>query len=246
MVMSVFFLSPVKVLGSTGYSQVVEEINVEGLLDSLESDSSVEEALYEGLKRGGKTAGAGAVIGAAMDIPGAPQILVPVLFATGIPLGTVGSIEAYQEGKPTLGTYRAVMTALGAVLGYQGIKPGGVGNPGYIAPKTGDSVIGVLRSRVLDLVKNGNLVGQSPTAVRTIGTGRLRGFTATNTSAAGGSRQAQSLFQALAGRAPSGSSDRFVSNGLEIVYRASGKSGHSKIEVINSVKSTLEKITFLP
>jgi hypothetical protein len=95
-------------------------------------------------------------------------------------------------------------------------------------------------------VKQGGLVGQNATRIRTIGTGRLRGFTATDTNLTGGVDAAQGLFRTLAGRAPAGASDRVVGNGLEVVFRAAGKSGHAKVEIVNAGASTLEKITFLP
>ena len=78
-----------------------------------------------------------------------------------------------------------------------------------------------------------------------IGTGRLRGFTATDTSLVGGTDGAKSLFRAIGGRGPLGLADRVVLNGLEVVFRAAGKSGHAKIEIINHGAATLEKITFL-
>lgn len=96
-------------------------------------------------------------------------------------------------------------------------------------------------------MRDGKLVGANRTKSRLIGTGRLRGFTATDTSVAGGSQSAQALFRTLTGRAAGGASDRAVlDNGLEVLFRASGRSGHPKIEIVNPAAKTLEKISFLP
>ena len=84
--------------------------------------------------------------------------------------------------------------------------------------------------------------------LRTIGTGRLRGFTAQVTSATGGANSAQALFRTLTGRNPSGKSiDRIeLDGGLEVSFRSAGKSGHPKIEIVNQGTKSPEKITFLP
>jgi len=109
-------------------------------------------------------------------------------------------------------------------------------------------LVDTLSARARKLIQNGELVGSNPTAIRTIGTGRLREFTAQNTSTTGGTDSAQALFRALTGKSPTGGPrDRFeIDGGLEVSFRPAGNSGHPKIEIVNQSMKTFEKITFLP
>jgi hypothetical protein len=106
-------------------------------------------------------------------------------------------------------------------------------------------LLGGLRNRAVDLAKKGGLIGRNPTKVRAISTGPNRGVLRTDTSLPGGGNAAQSLFYTLTGRAPSGAMDRVVGDGLTVMYRALGKSGHAKLEIVSKAARTHEKITFL-
>lgn len=81
--------------------------------------------------------------------------------------------------------------------------------------------------------------------VRTIQTGRLRGYTRGNgPDREGGVDGARSLFRQLTGRDPTGSMDRGVSDALEVVFRQGSRSGPPKIEVVDHNARTLIKYAF--
>jgi hypothetical protein len=100
--------------------------------------------------------------------------------------------------------------------------------------------------RALELAKRPGFIGQRTTNVRSIGSGRLRGFTATNTESPGGLDTAQALFRVLTGRSPTGPVDGVVTRGLEVQFRAIGRSGHPKVEIVNHATRAWEKVTFVP
>ena len=100
--------------------------------------------------------------------------------------------------------------------------------------------------RASQLVRQGNLIGGNITKTRIIGTGRLRGFTSVDSNTVGGTKAAEGVFRSLTGRSPSGQLDRFVADdGLEVVFRSAGRSGHPKVEIINHSTRMHEKVTFL-
>jgi hypothetical protein len=82
--------------------------------------------------------------------------------------------------------------------------------------------------------------------VRTVNTGRLRGFTRGDSELGGGLARAREVFRQLTGRDPSGTFDRVVVNGREVVFRELGGSGHPKVEIIDHAARFFEKITFVP
>jgi RHS repeat-associated protein len=87
-------------------------------------------------------------------------------------------------------------------------------------------------------------VGQGLKNVRQIGSGRLSGYLRGNTELPGGDQAARATFQQLTGRTPTGTFDRIVQGGKEIVYRATSGSGQSKVEIIDHAQRFLEKISF--
>jgi hypothetical protein len=89
-----------------------------------------------------------------------------------------------------------------------------------------------------------NLVGQGLTNTRAVGSGRLAGYLRGNTTLPGGNQAARATFRQLTGRDPVGAFDRVVQGGKEVVYRATGGSGQSKIEIVNHAQKFLEKISF--
>lgn len=90
-------------------------------------------------------------------------------------------------------------------------------------------------------------LGRSLTNVRPISSGRLRGFVRGNTYLPGGNAAARELFARLSGRTPKPAFDRVVlPGGKEVVYRATSRSGIPKLEVVNHVQKSLEKISFPP
>jgi hypothetical protein len=90
-------------------------------------------------------------------------------------------------------------------------------------------------------------IGDNVRGMSTIKSGRLRGFTTGNTDLVGGRQGARNMFESLTGGAPQGGFARQVlADGREIVFRASSRTGStiSKIEIIDPLTKTLEKITF--
>jgi RHS repeat-associated protein len=86
-------------------------------------------------------------------------------------------------------------------------------------------------------------VGKNLKNLRDIG-GRLKGYTRGNTELTGGDQAARDTFRQLTGRDPAGTFDRVIQEGKEILYRASSKSGPSKIEIVDHAQKFLEKISF--
>jgi RHS repeat-associated protein len=93
--------------------------------------------------------------------------------------------------------------------------------------------------------KRPETVGNNLSDVRTIGSGRLRGYLRGNTELSGGVSRAKETFASLVGREPIGVFDRVVQEGREVVFRAESKSGVSKIEIIDHGQRFLEKISFI-
>jgi hypothetical protein len=60
----------------------------------------------------------------------------------------------------------------------------------------------------------------------------------------GGAERASAVFQEQAGRLPQGQFDRFVSEGREVVFRATSGTGTPKVEIIDHAQKSVEKITF--
>lgn len=89
-----------------------------------------------------------------------------------------------------------------------------------------------------------NLVGKGVSNTRAVGSGRLAGYLRGDTNLSGGNAAARATFRQLTGRDPVGAFDRVVQGGKEVVYRAMGGSGHSKIEAVDHAQRFLEKITF--
>ncbi len=91
-------------------------------------------------------------------------------------------------------------------------------------------------------------IGNGLKNIRQIATGRLRGFRRGNTTLSGGDQAARETFKQLTGRYPSGSFDRVVTGGKEIMYRAASnaKSGVPKLDIVDTAQKTLEKISFTP
>ncbi|MBA3247421.1 MAG: RHS repeat-associated core domain-containing protein [Pyrinomonadaceae bacterium] len=87
-------------------------------------------------------------------------------------------------------------------------------------------------------------VGQGLKNVRDISSGRLKGYSRGNTEMPGGAQAAKDTFRQLTGRDPAGTFDRVVQGGKEVVYRASSKSGPSKVEVVDHAQKFVEKISF--
>jgi hypothetical protein len=140
---------------------------------------------------------------------------------------------------------QTVTSLAGSGVGSLAMKAGQVLRP--LAARTEVALVRTLQGRIGQLVREGRLVGANPANLRTIGSGRLRGFTALDTTTTGGASSAQTLFRSLAARDPVGAFDRFVADdGLEVLFRGTSRTGVPKIEIVNPATRTLEKVTFLP
>ncbi|HCI45356.1 MAG TPA: hypothetical protein DE315_07510 [Candidatus Omnitrophica bacterium] len=88
-------------------------------------------------------------------------------------------------------------------------------------------------------------LGEGLRNVRTIKTGRLKGFSRGNTVLKGGDQAARDVFKKLTGRQPKSSFERVVlPNNTEVVFRATSKSGPPKVEIVDPTQKFLEKISF--
>ncbi len=88
-------------------------------------------------------------------------------------------------------------------------------------------------------------LGEGLKNVRTIKTGRLKGFSRGNTVLKGGDQAARDVFKKLTGNQPKSSFDRVVlPDNKEVVFRATSKSGPPKIEIVDPTQKFLEKISF--
>lgn len=167
----------------------------------------------------------------------------------GFVLFDIGDIAVTAlKGEEVTSTQKTALAAdlLGAAVPFAT----GAGLATRLAPKlaTRSGVVGKVGGFLLRRAARSGFLGQGVRKVGVFRSGRLRGFTKFNSELRGGTKAAEDLFKGLTGKAPEGKLQRVVldDQGLEVVFRETSTTGTAKVEIINLVEETREKITFLP